>query len=282
VKDKKKLHLKASTSCRRPNFGVGSGLKAMRLTNGKKCTEFSFHSTMSSEYRRVVSLNCRSSGVLPANELSSDHDVQPTLIDHNDPALKKHVRSRLLHYCEYQREILPALIYSKLNTSGDAGDSIGEDLTSVVEECLSNCLAEYQLSSEENDQIIARDESSAAGIGEASSSSQGAVNFEISNGILFQETDLSRIPRFAGDLGSFSEALSFGGSEPASNGDFGYGISSDDPLFLGLIPYPLGQTAEQDGQNTWLDDFGNDDARCDGDGAPDQAVDASKRSDGPG
>jgi hypothetical protein len=195
------------------------------------------------------------------------------VIGHNDLALKQHVRSKLLDYYEYQREILPALIYSKLNTSGDV---TGEDLSSVVEECLSNCLAEYQLSSEESGPSFARDGSFATGFGEASSSSQEAPNFKISNELFLQDTGLNQqSPRFTGHLGSLPEVLPFGGPESAAIGSFGYDASEEDPSSLGFsaFGYAFGPTTGSNAQNTFLHEALHDNARYNAEGASDLAVD---------
>lgn len=176
--------------------------------------------------------------------------MQPTFIDQNDPALKQRVHEELAHYDEYQRQILPALIYSKLSTSDNAGDGI--NLINVVDECLSESLKHYKLSSRENDQRNAKDGSSAVGISETSTNIQVVGNYEYSNGFPFQNTGLSNTPRFVGNQDLDAEAVSSGVPELGFGWNSEYDSSVSGPIPLGIsaceVPeYALDQTTGEDG-----------------------------------
>jgi hypothetical protein len=76
-----------------------------------------------------------------------DHDTPNISIEQYNSLIQRRVHEELIGYDKHQRQILPVLIQSKLGNIGDNENSSSAILTSVIEECLSEALNDYHLSS---------------------------------------------------------------------------------------------------------------------------------------
>jgi hypothetical protein len=114
-------------------------------------------------------------------------------------------------------------------------------LTSIIDECLSETLKDYQLSPGSDDQRDINDGSSARDAGGASAYVQGAGNDLYSDDSL--EYVLGVGPGYDGNVQDpIPKAVSFGVPELVPDLNSGYGSGVGDPFFLGAAAFGVSES----------------------------------------
>jgi hypothetical protein len=157
--------------------------------------------------------------------------VQITSIKHYNSLIKQQVHKELIDYDKHQRLLLPVLIRSKLNTFGDAENSADVMLTCIIEDCLSEVLKDYQLSSKWDDQRDVSKGNSVPDIGGALAQDQGAGIDSYSNCPLWESHGLGLNQQYDGSVQHNTD-------KAVSGGEFEFDSSlhfDDDDGFADLI-----------------------------------------------